>query len=66
MSDAIDREPSASMPNEPERKAYQPPVLKTLGDVVSLTQAEYGGLDKKLYGYLFAQASPSMPDAPTR
>lgn len=55
------------MPNEPERKPYQPPVLKTLGDVVSLTQAAYGGLNKNLYGYLFAQDSPpAVPDAPGR
>ena len=55
-----------SVSEEAERKPYEAPKLTVLGDVVILTQAEYGGLDKKLYGYLFAQASPSMPDPPTR
>ena len=58
--------PSAPVPEESKRKPYEAPTLKLLGDVVSLTQAEYGGLDRKLYGYLFAQASPTLPDAPTR
>ena len=59
-------QPPASGSDAPGRKPYESPTLTILGDVVSLTQAEYGGLDKKLYGYLFAQTSPSMPDPPTR
>ena len=64
MPDSI--KPSASPQEALQRKPYEVPTLKTLGDVVSLTQAEYGGLDKALYGYLFAQTSPTLPDAPMR
>ena len=50
-----------------EPKPYLVPILKTLGDVVSLTQAEYGGLDQQVYGYLFAMASPpALPGPPSR
>ena len=50
-----------------EQKPYLVPKLKTLGDVVNLTQAEYGGLDKNVYGYLFAMASPpTLPGPPSR
>ena len=67
MPDAIDREPSGSSSNVAERKPYLVPELKTLGDVVDLTQAEYGGLDQQVYGYLFAMASPSgLPGPPPR
>lgn len=59
-------EPPASGSEKLERKPYEAPTLKSLGDVVSLTQAEYGGLDKAVYGYLFAQSSPTLPDAPVR
>jgi hypothetical protein len=31
-----------------------------------LTRSEYGGLDKMLYGSLFAMASPVLPAAPSR
>ena len=58
--------PSTAASEAADREPYEAPKLMVLGDVVSLTKAEYGGLDKKLYGYLFAQASPNLPDAPTR
>lgn len=52
--------------DDPERKAYAPPVLHILGDALTLTQVAYGGLNKRLFGFLFAQSSPLLPGAPTR
>jgi len=48
------------------KRPYCAPVLKRHGNVQELTQAEYGDLDRVVYGHLFAMGTPGMPDPPTR
>ncbi|NNE69611.1 MAG: lasso RiPP family leader peptide-containing protein [Rhodothermales bacterium] len=49
-----------------EKELYKPPVLKRHGDVVELTKSEYGGLDRMIFGSLFAISSPGLPPGPSR
>ncbi|MBO6576047.1 MAG: hypothetical protein JJ896_09635 [Rhodothermales bacterium] len=48
------------------RQPYSRPELKCEGTLEELTQAEYGGLDRAVFGTLFAIASPGLPGAPSR
>lgn len=51
---------------ERPRRPYTKPRLVSHGSIEKLTKSEYGGLDKALYGSLFAISSPGFPNAPTR
>ena len=62
-------ESSANLPEElteGKRKPYVKPVLSQHGNVSDLTKSEYGGLDRLIYGSLFAMSSPGMPGSPNR
>lgn len=61
--------PDPEVADAAERLPYAPPELRRHGDIESLTQAEYGGLDAATHGLLFAMTSPEfapLPDAPIR
>lgn len=52
---------------ERPKRPYTKPRLVGHGSIEKLTKSEYGGLDKALFGSLFAIASPpAFPGAPTR
>lgn len=48
------------------KKSYVKPELSQHGTVSDLTKSEYGGLDRLIYGSLFAMSSPGIPGAPNR
>ena len=49
-----------------QRKPYVKPALHNHGTVSDLTKSEYGGLDRLIYGSLFAMSSPGVPGTPSR
>lgn len=49
-----------------KKRQYTRPQLIRHGGLEELTKTEYGGLDKLLFGTLFAMASPGLPNAPSR